>query len=50
MLSAGSAVAAAEQVGRDTVAAAIVESLAPWRRPDGSYRLDNEWHYLVSRA
>ena len=50
MLSAGSAVAAAEQVGRDTVAQAIVESLAPWREPDGSYRLDNEWRYLVSRA
>jgi ubiquinone/menaquinone biosynthesis C-methylase UbiE len=50
MLSAGSAVAAAEQVGRDTVAAAIAGSLARWRRPDGSYRLENEWHFLVTRA
>jgi SAM-dependent methyltransferase len=29
---------------------AIVEGLAPYRRPDGSYRLSNEYHYLIARA
>jgi hypothetical protein len=29
---------------------AIVEALAPHRAPDGSYRLENEWHYVVARA
>ena len=30
--------------------AAIVDGLAPYRRADGSYRLENEYHYLVARA
>jgi SAM-dependent methyltransferase len=50
MLSAGSAVAAAEHAGRDLVAEAILGALAPYRDADGSYRLPNEWHYLVARA
>jgi SAM-dependent methyltransferase len=29
---------------------AIVDCLAPYRRPDGSYRFANEYHYLVARA
>jgi SAM-dependent methyltransferase len=29
---------------------AIVEGLAPFRLSDGSYRLSNEYHYLVGRA
>jgi SAM-dependent methyltransferase len=29
---------------------AIVDGLAPYRRADGSYRLSNEYHYLVARA
>ncbi len=28
----------------------IVEALAPYRRPDGSYRLRNEFHFLIARA
>jgi SAM-dependent methyltransferase len=28
----------------------IVEALAPYRRPDGSYRLRNEFHFLIGRA
>jgi hypothetical protein len=27
-----------------------VDALAVCRTPDGSYRLDNEWHYLIARA
>jgi SAM-dependent methyltransferase len=29
---------------------AIVDGLAPYRQPDGSYRLSNEYRYLVARA
>ena len=29
---------------------AIAEGLAPHRAPDGSYRLQNEYHYLIARA
>ncbi len=29
---------------------AIVDGLAPYRRADGSYRLVNEYHYLIARA
>jgi SAM-dependent methyltransferase len=30
--------------------AAIVDGLRPYRQPDGSYRLANEYHYLIARA
>ena len=50
MLSAGSAVAAAEHAGRDILVEAILGALAPYRETDGSYRMPNEWHYLVARA
>ncbi|HEU5278194.1 MAG TPA: class I SAM-dependent methyltransferase [Gaiellaceae bacterium] len=29
---------------------AIVDGLAPYQRADGSYRLSNEYHYLIARA
>ena len=50
MLSAGSAVAAVEHAGRDVVVETILGALAPYRDADGSYRMPNEWHYLVARA
>jgi SAM-dependent methyltransferase len=34
----------------EEVKAAIVEGLAPFRAADGSYRLSNEYHYLIARA
>ncbi|HSC91750.1 MAG TPA: class I SAM-dependent methyltransferase [Gaiellaceae bacterium] len=34
----------------DAVKAAIVEGLAPYRAADGSYRLENEYHFLIARA
>lgn len=34
----------------EEVKEAIVEGLAPFRRPDGSYRLQNEFHYVIGRA
>ena len=36
--------------GEAAVAAAIAEALEPKRRADGSYRLENVWHYLLTRA
>jgi SAM-dependent methyltransferase len=30
--------------------AAIIDGLAPYRRPDGGYRLSNEYHYLIAHA
>lgn len=29
---------------------AILAALAPYRTPVGSYRLENEWHFLIARA
>jgi SAM-dependent methyltransferase len=29
---------------------AIVDGFSPYREPDGSYRLSNEYHYLIARA
>jgi SAM-dependent methyltransferase len=29
---------------------AVVDGLAPYRKADGSYRLSNEYHYLIARA
>ena len=43
----------AELVGasrEDTLKAAIVEGLAPYRQDDGSYRLRNQYHYVIARA
>lgn len=34
----------------EAIKAAIVEGLAEHRTPEGSYRLDNEYHYLIARA
>jgi SAM-dependent methyltransferase len=35
---------------QDELAAAIVDGLSTYRRQDGSYRLSNEYHYLIARA
>ena len=50
MLSPGPIGEAIEASGEETVARAIVDSLAAHRQPDSGYRLRNEWHYLVARA
>jgi SAM-dependent methyltransferase len=34
----------------DEVGAAIVEGLASYRTPEGGYRLENEFHFLIARA
>jgi SAM-dependent methyltransferase len=50
MFSAGGIALVAEATGGDTVRQAVVAGLAPHREPDGSYRLENEWHYVVATA
>jgi SAM-dependent methyltransferase len=32
------------------VRSALIEVLAPFRTPEGGYRLENEWHFLLARA
>lgn len=48
LMSAGSFVAAAEQVGAEPVRRAVSDSLAPFRNSDGGYRLRNRFRYVVA--
>jgi SAM-dependent methyltransferase len=36
--------------GEETVGAAIVKAMAPYRTASGGYRLENEWHFLICRS
>jgi SAM-dependent methyltransferase len=50
LLAPGLVVEAIRGSGEEPVRRAIVESLARFRRDDGSYSLSNEWHFLVASA
>ena len=50
LLSPSLGVGAIRRSGEEPVRAAILEAMASCRRPDGSYRVENEWHYVVARA
>ena len=50
MMSAGGFGAIVGPERQDAARAAIVEALAVCRTPDGGYRVENEWHYLIARA
>lgn len=50
VLAAGMAVTAMRAAGEEAVRRAALEALAPFRAPDGSYRVENDWHYLVAVA
>jgi SAM-dependent methyltransferase len=50
LLAPGLAVTAIRRAGEGPVRAAIVDAMAPYRRPDGGYHVENEWHYLVAHA
>jgi ubiquinone/menaquinone biosynthesis C-methylase UbiE len=50
MLAAGGAAAVAGPEREPELRAAILRALAPCRRPDGGYRLSNEWHVVIARA
>ncbi len=47
LLSAGPVVKAIEYAGEDAVRAAIAAAVAPFRRRDGGYRLQNTFRYAV---
>jgi SAM-dependent methyltransferase len=49
-LSRGPAQRAIAYVGRQATAESIAAALAHSRRPDGSYRMDNVFRYLLARA
>jgi SAM-dependent methyltransferase len=50
LMAPGLIVEAIRRSGEDPVRRAIVESMAPYRTPEGGYRLENEWRFLVARA
>jgi SAM-dependent methyltransferase len=50
LLSPGPVSEAVRHSGERAVADAILGALAPHLRPDGSYRLENEWHFLLTCA
>jgi len=49
-LSPGPVQLAVAEAGEERVRSAVAEALAPFRRPDGSYRLENEWRFLIAQA
>jgi hypothetical protein len=50
MVAASGIAATAGPEREPKLRAAMVEALSPYRGPDGSYRLVNEWHYLLATA
>jgi len=50
MLAAGGAAAVAGPDNEAALREDIIRALAGSRRPDGSYRVSNEWHMVVARA
>ena len=49
MLSAGGAARVAGPEREPVLRAALVEAMAGCRRPDGSYRVSNEWELVIAR-
>jgi SAM-dependent methyltransferase len=49
MLAPGLVVDVLRRHDEDAVRSAIVDALARYRTPDGTYRLTNEWRYLIAR-
>jgi len=50
LLSAGPAVRAIGAAGEPRTREAVAGAIAPFRRPDGSFRLRNRFRYLIARA
>jgi hypothetical protein len=50
LISAGPATRAIEAAGEQATRDAVRTAIAPYRRPDGGYRLENEFVYLVAQA
>ena len=49
-LGAGLALLATRIAGEDVVRQGILDAMAPFRKADGSYHTENEWHYLIATA
>ena len=49
LLSAGPCVTAIAHAGEGAVRDAVLESIAPYRREDGSYAFDNVWRFAIGR-
>jgi SAM-dependent methyltransferase len=50
LLAAGGVVPAIEHSGEERVRQAVAEAAERFRRPDGSYRIENRFRYLITRA
>jgi SAM-dependent methyltransferase len=50
LLSPGSVAPAIEHSGEEAVRKTIVEAAAPFRKPDGSYRIENRFRYVICTA
>jgi SAM-dependent methyltransferase len=48
--AAGPGALALREAGEERVRAAITAAIAPFRQPDGRYRLENAFRYVVARA
>jgi SAM-dependent methyltransferase len=50
LLSVGGIASIADPAEEADVRAEILEAVAPYRTPDGGYRLENEFHFLIASA
>jgi hypothetical protein len=50
LLAPGGVAAAIAHSGEQAVLTAIVGAAAPFRRADGSYRIENKFRYLIARG
>lgn len=50
LLAPGGVSPAIKHSGEEAVRKAISDASAPFRRPDGSYRIENRFRYLIARA
>ena len=48
MMSAGPCVRAARHAGEEATSKALLESVAPYRQPDGSYRIANAFRFTLA--
>jgi hypothetical protein len=48
--AAGPGARAVREAGEERVRAAVTAALTPFRQPDGRYRLENAFRYVVARA
>jgi hypothetical protein len=47
LMSSGPAAAAIENTSEQAVRQTLTEACAPYRRGDGSYRMENTFHHII---